>query len=409
MSKYGVLLIENSIGLSGSAISLCTLATNLDDRNYLATIAFSRVEQLAYFEKNFSRSIQAAVIRCQESLKTTWWGKVADRWAARIPSVFGRAIHGVISLLDLAFVIVPYVARLYRYARGKKIDLIHHNNGFDVAAILLACLMRLPIVAYQRGAEWNSPMVRFFSRLVKCYVANSERTKLDLLAIGVPPHKIVVIFPPIDLSRFNWAIEPSSQRQEFRIKESDRCFGIVGTLLEWKGHRVFLKAAARVMQVLPDARAFIIGGAPDGSTSYEAELRSMAQSLGISERVVFTGFREDIPQLIQTQQVIVHTSLTPEPFGRVLTEAMAMKKPVVASKAGGPLEIIEDGVSGFLVEPGDEAQLAERILMLLTDLRLALGMGERGYQEVKRRFSVESHVPQVEAVYSAALGLSRGA
>jgi glycosyltransferase involved in cell wall biosynthesis len=294
------------------------------------------------------------------------------------------------------------------FAWKRDIDLVIQNNGFDFGSIFLSVLMRKPLLAYQRGPEWNSSLVRFLARFVDFYIANSEQTWRDLRKIGVPPEKLTVITPPVDLKKYDYRIDATAQRREFALSDSDLCFGIVGMLVEWKGHRVFLKAAQRVIRSMPHARAFIIGGVPSGANpDYERELRELAVELGIADRVVFTGFRDDVPEVIQTQRVIVHASTTTEPFGRVIIEAMGMKKPVVATKAGGPLEIIEEGVNGFLVPPGDDAAMAERIMVLLADPARAAAMGLEAYLKTQRCYTVETHVEAVAKVCREALGKAR--
>lgn len=127
------------------------------------------------------------------------------------------------------------------------------------------------------------------------------------------------------------------------------------------------------------------------------------QELGIAERVVFAGFREDVPELMQLLRVVVHASVTPEPFGRVIAEAMAMGKPVVATNAGGPLEIIEDGANGYLVPAGEPEAMARPIVRLLTDVGHAARIGHRARETAEARFSADTHARLVEEVYAELL------
>lgn len=399
MRSCNILLIENSIGLSGSAISLCNLVSNLDSRLYCPTVILSRAEQEVYCRRFFPASVETRVIRCGDSLKFKPLAKRLGRSAAGTSPFLSRLFFSCLSILDLLLVLLPYICRMYSFARKRRIDLVHHNNGFDVAAIILAKLLRVPIIAYQRGGEWDSPMVRFLSKFVGQYIANSETTRNDLKRIGVDPAKIQVIFPPVDFSKYDYRLDSTKQRHEFASFDSKPCFGILGTLLEWKGHRTFLKAASHVIRTIPEARAFIVGGLPDGNVAFERELKSLANELGIADRVLFTGFRDDIPEIIQLLDVVVHTSIDPEPFGRVLIEAMAMKKPVVASNAGGPTEIIEEGKSGYLVTPGADQIYADRIILLLSDKGLARQMGEEAYSQAMSRFSISPHIEQVQKIY----------
>jgi glycosyltransferase involved in cell wall biosynthesis len=118
---------------------------------------------------------------------------------------------------------------------------------------------------------------------------------------------------------------------------------------------------------------------------------------------VFTGFRKDIPEVIQLLDVVVHASVKPEPFGRVIAEGMAMGKPVVASMNGGPLEIIQDGRTGYLVPSDDPEKLAHRIIELLSDRSRAGALGRKARQDAVARFSPRSHARLIEQVYENVL------
>src|SRR5207245_7472679 len=115
--------------------------------------------------------------------------------------------------------------------------------------------------------------------------------KRNLASIGVPARQIQVIYPPLDLAVFNLTRRSTLTRTAFGVPESSPCFGIVGLLVEWKGQDVFLRAAKRVLEQVPNAYAVVIGGAPRGGRDYEEMLRALAAELGIADRVIFTRFR----------------------------------------------------------------------------------------------------------------------
>jgi glycosyltransferase involved in cell wall biosynthesis len=398
-----VLFLEHSIGVSGSTISLCTLLRKLERRRFRPCVVFARGDQRERLLASDAPATEAHVVTWRNGLKATRMGRAFYEMALRRARPVKHLLTGLLSAADLVVVVAPYTWRLYRLARRRRTALVHHNNGIEPCSVLLARLLRVPLVVYQRGDEWHSRMARGLARLVTRYVANSEATKQDLLRLGVPPERIRVIYPPVDLDRFNPEVDARHQRAEFGVGPEEPCFGIFGTLLEWKGHHVFLEAARRVMDEIPGARAFVIGEAPERGRRYGEELHRLVERLGITDRVVFTGFRADVPELMQLLRVVVHASVTPEPFGRVIVEAMAMGKPVVATRAGGPLEIIEDGVSGHLVPADQPEAMARSIIRLLSDPEHAARTGRRGRQEVITRFSAVAHARLVEAVYEEVL------
>ena len=398
-----VLLIEHSIGVSGSTISLCTLLRRLERKRYEPCVVFARAAQRQYLLGSGAPPTAARVIVWRNGLKSTRLGRAFYRMAVRRGQPLRRLLTGLLSLLDIALVMLPYTLRLYWLARRRQTALVHHNNGVEPCSVLVARLLRVPLVVYQRGEEWHSRTARALARMVTLYVANSEATKQDLVDLGVAAGRIRVIYPPVDLDRFKPDLAAGRQRAELGVGIGEPCFGIFGTLLEWKGHHVFLKAARLVMDEVPSARAFVIGEAPERGQAYRDELRQLVQDLGIADRVVFTGFREDVPELMQLLRVIVHASVTPEPFGRVIAEAMAMGKPVVATDAGGPREIIQDGSDGYLVPPEEPQAMARAIIRLLTDTAHADQIGRRARRTAEARFSAEAHARLVEQVYAEVL------
>jgi glycosyltransferase involved in cell wall biosynthesis len=398
-----VLLIEHSIGVSGSTISLCTLLEQLGRQRYEPCVVLSRAAQLAHLRSSGGPPTDAHLIRWRNGLKSTRLGRAFYRMALRRIGPVRRLLTGLLSVLDVAVVIAPDTLRLYWLARRRRTALVHHNNGIEPRSVLLSRLLRVPLVVYQRGEEWHSRTARALAGMVSLYMANSEATKRDLVDLGVAPGRIRVIYPPVDLARFSPAVDAARQRAELGLPAGAPCFGIFGTLLEWKGHHVFLRAARLVLDAVPEARALIIGEAPERGGAYREALGRLARELGIADRVLFLGFREDVPELMQLLQVIVHASVTPEPFGRVIVEAMAMGKPVVATGAGGPLEIIANGVDGYLVPAGQAEAMARPIVRLLTDGAHAARIGHQARQTVQARFSAEAHARLVEQVYAELL------
>jgi len=407
MSIHSILFVENSIGLSGSTMSLCTLLNYLDPALFEAHIVLSRPEQESYLRHHLRRPGDLTVIGPGRSLKQSPVVQaMLDRLGGGRPRL-RRLVLQVASLLDLAVVTAPYAWRLYRHARRRKVNLVHQNNGFDLASLILSRLLRIPLVAYQRGDEWNSVVVRRLARGVHHYIANSATTQANLISLRIPARQVSVIYPPLDLGTLQTSRPSPITRATFGLDASLRCFGILGMLLPWKGHTVFLEAAKRVFEKVPNARALVIGAAPANRPVYEGELRALAKELGIADRVIFTGFRDDVPDMLQLLDAVAHASISPEPFGRVIAEAMAMKRPVVATRAGGPTEIIEDGRTGFLVPPNDAEALAERLISLLENPPLAERIANAGCREVRQRFSGEAHARLVEQVYSHALAQTR--
>ena len=166
--------------------------------------------------------------------------------------------------------------------------------------------------------------------------------------------------------------------------------GLVATFAHWKGHEIFLQAAAFAPE---NHRFYIIGGpiyATGGSQWSIEELRARAAALGLADRVGFTGFVEDVPAAMRGLDVVVHASTEPEPFGLVILQAMACARPVIVTATGGARELIDPGENALAVPAGDSRELARAIERLAADPALRLRLAEAGRANAERRFSLAS-------------------
>ncbi|HNS79497.1 MAG TPA: glycosyltransferase, partial [Syntrophorhabdus sp.] len=284
------------------------------------------------------------------------------------------------------------------------------NNmlGSQLAGMIAAKMLGVPCVAHMRDFEDTGLLKKLHAKLVDHHIAISSAIHQRILELGVPPDKISTIVNAVDLNEFDETVPFEHLREEFGLEENEKTFGLFGRIMWWKGTKEFVKAAAIIFQQYPNARAFIVGSPSDGSHAYLNEVKSLVGSLGLDNKIIFTGFREDVPALMRMMDIIVHTSLTPEPFGRVIIEGMAMKKPIVATRAGGPLDIVSDGETGFLVPMNESEAMAERIVQLLSDATLSAAMGLRGRERIEKRFCKEVYAREIEKVYDQYAGRAKG-
>jgi glycosyltransferase involved in cell wall biosynthesis len=173
---------------------------------------------------------------------------------------------------------------------------------------------------------------------------------------------------------------------------------------------VFLDTVARVVRNNPEAFFIVVGGTLFGlEKAYPLELHQQIERLDIGHAVRLVGFQPEVYRFYLAADIVVHSSIEPEPFGMVLLEAMACAKPVVASDCGGPREIVESGVTGLLVPPKDPEILAKAILTLLRDADRRIQMGQAGAKRVRDRFSAERMVGRLEALYEEMLAMHSAA
>jgi glycosyltransferase involved in cell wall biosynthesis len=180
--------------------------------------------------------------------------------------------------------------------------------------------------------------------------------------------------------------------------------GLVAAYARWKGHEVFLDAVARLPDDLP-ARFYVVGGPlykSAGSQHSTESLKAKAEALGLSGRVGFTGHRAEPADVYRALDVVVHASTRPEPFGRVIVEAMACGRAVVASQTGGAVELFEDGSSALGCPPGDPVALAAALARLVSGPGLRRSLGANGRAAAVARFDRTRLAGEWEQVYAAA-------
>jgi glycosyltransferase involved in cell wall biosynthesis len=220
-----------------------------------------------------------------------------------------------------------------------------------------------------------------------------EQKILDEGRRGAP---VSLIYNGVDLQRYNHQQPCCTLRDEYHIPEGAPIVGVVARLEAEKGHRTLLDAWPSVLAVVPSAWLIIVGEGSERNA-----LESQVATLGIGSRVVFTGRREDVPAVTAALDVSVLPSYR-EAQGLSVLEAMALSRPVVASRVGGIPEMIDDGVSGLLVPPNDSCALAAAIVRLLTDHPLADMLAKRGHDLVHERFCIELMVRSIEDLYDEA-------
>jgi len=207
---------------------------------------------------------------------------------------------------------------------------------------------------------------------------------------------VSLIYNGVDLQRYNHQQPCCTLHEEYLIPEASPIVGVVARLEAEKGHRVLLEAWPLVLAAHPEAWLLIVGEGSERNS-----LEAQAGSLGISDHVVFTGRREDVPAVTAALDVAVLPSYR-EAQGLSVLEAMALSRPVVASNVGGIPEMIEDGVTGLLVPPNDCDALAAALIKLLTNHPYADMIARRGHDLVHERFCIELMVNSIESIYDEA-------
>ena len=290
---------------------------------------------------------------------------------------------------------LAYTVRLAARLRELDPDLVHTNSlkamFYGLAAGKLAG-MRVVVHVRDRIAEdyLPTPAVRavrlLCGRVADGVVANSAVT---LATLPASCREAVVIPSPVDVARFSAGTERRSERP-FTV-------AVVGRIAPWKGQDLFLRAFAEAFSD-GDEVALVVGSALFGEDAFEAEVRALAEDLGIGQRVTFTGFRDDVADLLSEVDVLVHTSTIPEPFGQVVVQGMAAGLCVIASAEGGPATIVTDGVDGILCEPRDVQSYACAMRKVRSDPILRSDLGTKA-KMTAQRFAPEVIAEEMLSLY----------
>lgn len=213
---------------------------------------------------------------------------------------------------------------------------------------------------------------------------------------GYKAEKIISIPTGIDLTLYHPGRYDKGLKAKLGIPEKNQVVGIIAVLRNWKGHQYFVEAAQIVLKQLPET-SFIIAGAgnPQGARRISGQIKD----LGLEDRVLTLGFREDIPELLSLLDVFVLSSYGHEGIPQAVLQAMAMEKPVVATDVGSVYEAVQDGITGNLVPARDSSALAQKILVLLKDGERREKMGRAGRLFVEQRFSLDIMLDRLEQLY----------
>ena len=304
--------------------------------------------------------------------------------------------------------VAAYVHNLRRVLRSFRPDLIH-SNGLKMHVLgVWAAPRRVPVIWHMREYVSQRPamsrLLRWNTWRCAAAVGISRTVAADLQSVCGESLSVHLVYNAVNLGDF----APQGPVADLDMlaglapaAPGTVRVGLPATLATWKGHPVFLKALSVLPRTLP-VRGYIVGGElyePEGSQSSLDRLRAMARDCGLADRVGFTGFVQDPAPAMRALDIVVHASTRPEPFGRVIAEAMACGRAVIASEAGGAAEIINAGTDALGHPPGDTEALAQRIEQLATNPELRAKLGNAARATAQRRFDRSRLATELRPIY----------
>ena len=341
-----------------------------------------------------------------------------------MPSAFFYGMHVPVRLRNMMAFALHYrrtVATARQLIREMRPDIVHLNTSVLLPVAVGVKQTSTPLVWHVRESAGPNPAIRGWHvgrirSLSDFIIANSHYVARDYL--GSTP--VAVIHNALDRDRFTPSGEETQTRirVELDIPKEFPVIGIIGGVQATKGHYFLVEAANSVVRDVPNARFLVVAGGVGGGYTSSIKgrikrllgvpldnLRRMQRLLrraGLQEHFVFSGFRMDIPEMLSAMDVLVFPSLVPEGFGRPLIEAMAMRRPVVATDIGPTREIVGDGAA-VLVRPGDAAGLASALVSILKDRELAERLANTGRHRFLEHFEMDAMIAKVEDVYEQLL------
>ncbi|MEK4877482.1 MULTISPECIES: glycosyltransferase family 4 protein [Paenibacillus] len=298
-----------------------------------------------------------------------------------------------------AFKLLAYGRKLAPLLKAEKVDCVHTNSlKSALYGAIAAKIAGVPLIWHIRdhiGAPYLKPIVakgiRLLSRLLpNGVIANSHST---LNALELPRSKKTLVVYSAFAKAIGNGIGMRDQK-DFNVL-------LVGRLAHWKGQHIVLEAA-KSFKNEPRVKFWLAGDALFGEEAYKQELLQRIKNDELTN-VSMLGHVDDIQGLMNTADLLIHTSVTPEPFGQVIVEGMAAGLPVIASNEGGPVEIVVQGETGLLIEPGDAAILADSIKWMLDHPEERRRMADNGMKRVKEHFVIENTVKDIVDYYKGLL------
>jgi glycosyltransferase involved in cell wall biosynthesis len=373
-----VLFVDHAAVLSGAELVLLDLA-----------IAYRHTSQVLLFDEGpFRERLEAAGVNVLVK-------PAADAALSVRASTGLSALKSIPALWAMAQDIV---------SASRGFDLIHANSQKAFIAAAIARRLGAPpviwhlhdILTAQHFSRINRRIaVALGNTCTAKVLVNSKATGAAFVAAGGRESLVELLYNGLPLEAFEPPFD-TSICTELGIGDAP-LVGVFSRLSYWKGQHVLLEAVRQV----PGVHVLVVGGALFGEEEYVTRLKQMAIAPDLSGRVHWLGFRDDIPALMSACTIVAHTSTEPEPFGRVIVEGQLAERPVIATAAGGAVELIQNGVTGCLVPPNDSPALAQAIQSLLNNPEWASRLAQQGKAEAQAHFSLEGML----AAFDQALGI----
>ncbi|MBW4468472.1 MAG: glycosyltransferase family 4 protein [Pegethrix bostrychoides GSE-TBD4-15B] len=301
--------------------------------------------------------------------------------------------------LSSSFQLLPLIAQTAQLSR--RFDLIYANTQKAlVIGAMASYLSRRPLIYHLRdiispdhfSATNRSLIINLANRFASLVIANSQASQAAFVAAGGHQEITKVVYNGFQPELYQYS---SANRSELRQQlglDTQFVVGHFSRISPWKGQHVLIEALQYCSE---DVTAILVGDALFGEDQYVNQLHQRINELKLGNRVQTLGFRSDVAELMSASDLIAHTSTSPEPFGRIIVEAMLCRRPVIAAAAGGVVEIVKHGKTGWLSPPEDSRKLAELIMSCRNHPEQSARIANQAQVEVSQRFHIDTIRQQV--------------
>lgn len=387
MKPSKVLFVEQNIDgtIGGSHYCLLYLLQNLNKTKFEPITIFYELNPLV---SQFQKESKTIIVNFR------YYSKIRLRIVRKMVNLFLHLFH----FLFACFLVLKH-----------RIKIIHLNDtvvgGFDIW-IPVSMIFRISCITHERCFPSLKNIKKFDWFLMNKYskvLAVSNVVKNNLTSKGFTEKRVITVYDGIDPDKFNLKVKKMAEviRAEFNIPENSMLIGLIGNIRYWKGQELLLDSLNILNKKFPNFKCLFVGDiAKDtlNDVQYKEKLIQKSIDYGVKEKIIFTGYRSDVPDIINALDIQINASVLPDPFPHVILEAMSLGKVVVATNLGGATESIEDGVTGFVVPPNDPNILADKIRLVLSDKNLREKMQIAARSRI-HKFHLDKNVCQTQDIY----------
>jgi glycosyltransferase involved in cell wall biosynthesis len=372
-----ILFIDGSISLGGSTTGLLNIIGNFDRKRYKFSVA------LLYDGEHYQIL-----------------NNKIDNLILLYPAFFKK-----MKVLKVIFLRIYHFFKLYILVKRMDIDLMHFNNFVYYPGILAAKLRGIPCVCHLRSLpvdyHTHKPkvtfLVKFFGRFIDSFIAISEAIKKEYVRYGFKNEKISVVGIGVPIEEIIQKSSYKNLRDEFFIGQDKMIIGFIGRFSWEKGVLFFIESLPGILRNLKNIQCIIIGSGP-----LRSDVKKSIESLSLNEKVILIDWEQNPYYILAGLDVLVVPSLR-EGRSRIITEALALGVPTVASRVGGIVELITDRFNGLLVDPSNASQIAESVTNILTNKNLRNKIRKNSINKAKNELSIITEVAAIEKIYTRTL------